>query len=92
MDRRGAGEKRVAKRDPGSDAALFRGKARDILAKADDSNDRIIAGELKLLAERYLDRAVELDGTASRRTRPTPRRRKPRAGPPPLSAAYRDDR
>jgi hypothetical protein len=85
---------RVAKKDRGVDGEVFRGKARDVLAKADDAADLLIAGELKLLAERYMNRARELEDRAIRRARRlglTPRRQKSRAAPRPSSGAYRGD-
>jgi len=87
-------EMRVARKRLGCDAEFVRAKARDVLAQADESTDRLIAAELKLLAERYLTRALELDDAARRRARRvhlTTRRRKARAGPRPSSGAYRGD-
>lgn len=74
---------------PGLDAEGFRGKARDVLAKADAAGDLCIATELRLLAERYLSRALELDG--ARRPGLTPPRPEPPAGPRPSSGAGRGD-
>jgi hypothetical protein len=85
-------ESRVAK-EPVPEADAYRGKARDVLAKADAADDHLIATELRLLAERYLNRALELDGgrRRARRTRLTPPRREKRADPRPSSGAGRGD-
>lgn len=79
----------MRKKNPVSDADAYRGKARDVLVKANAAADELIAAELRLLAKRYLKRALELD--RARRTRLTPPPRKPRAGPRPSSGANRGD-
>ena len=55
---------RVTQPDPDA----YRRKALAILAKADSAGDRQIAAELTLLAERFLGRALELDGQRRRRS------------------------
>jgi len=81
----------VASKEPAPEADAYRGKARDILAQAEASADHLIATELKLLAERYLNLAAELESGKRRRVRLTPRPRGRRADPRPSSGADRGD-
>ena len=88
------GVRRVARKEPAPDADAYRGKARDILAQADAAADRLIATELRLLAERYLNLALEFESAKrqrARRTRLTPRPQGRRAGHRPSSGAGRGD-
>jgi hypothetical protein len=77
----------LARFDADLDAEACRCKAQGALALAAAAADRLIAAELRLLAERYLSHALELEA----RRRLIPRPRAPRAVPPPSSDAYRGD-
>ena len=84
----------MASKQATPDAEMYRVKARDILAQAEAAADHLIATELRLLADRYLTRALELESgprRRARRTRLTPRPQARRAGPRPSSGAGRGD-
>jgi len=81
--------RRVASKQLALDAKAYRLKAQDILVQADAAADHLIATELRLLAERYLNLAAELERGKRRRARVTPRPRARRADPRPSSGAGR---